>query len=433
VNTVELAYGRHRLTVSLPDEALPSVHRKIELPPLADPAAAVRRAYAEPVGSADLSTLARGRRTACIVICDITRPVPNGLLLRPMIETLLDSGVPNGGITVLVATGLHRPNLGYELAELVGDPWVLNHVRVVNHDARDDASLVDLGRTLTRGTPITVNRLFVEAELRIVAGLVEPHFMAGWSGGRKVVAPGIAGQQSIRTFHSHRFMADPLATQCNLAGNPLHEEQLQIVATIGEAYAVNTVLDEDRRLLQVTFGDIVESHLASVAFAEHASRVQAERRYGTVLTSAGGYPLDKTYYQTVKGMVTPLDILSPGGTLIIVSACSEGLGSEEYAAAQQRLIDLGPTAFLELLASRRLADIDEWQTQMQLRSQVIGSVQLYTEGLNAAARVLTGVETVTDLAAAVRHSIRRTGDRGVAVIPDGPYTVPVRRDVVPAN
>jgi lactate racemase len=426
VDVVELAYGRDRLEVTLPPQARATVFRKAELPPLADPTAAVVAAFAEPVGSGPLAELARGRRSACIVICDITRPVPNGLFLRPMIESLLGAGIPADAVTVLVATGLHRPNLAEELSEVVGDPWVLEHVRVENHDARDEAQLVDLGATVTRGTPVTINRRFVHADLRIVTGLVEPHFMAGWSGGRKVVAPGIAGHRTIRTFHSYPFMADPLATQGNLEGNPLHEEQLQIVATIGEVYALNTVLDEDRHVLQVTFGDIVESHLASVAFAERAAMVPAERQYATVLTSAGGYPLDKTYYQTVKGMITPLDVLAPGGTLIIVSECSEGLGSPEYVDAQQRLARLGPGAFLAELAAKRLADIDEWQTQMQLRSLEVGRVQLFSGGLDGAQRALTVVEPVTDIAAAVAASVEYANDPNVAVIPDGPYTVPVR-------
>lgn len=422
---VHLAYGRGSVAFDLPADAEATVFRKSGLPALTDPGSAVSTALAEPVGSPSLADLARGRRSACIVICDITRPVPNGLILRPLVQTLLEAGLAADEITVLVATGLHRPNEGEELDELVGDPWVLDTVPVENHDARDESRLVDLGRTVTRGTPITVNRRFVDADLRIVTGLVEPHFMAGWSGGRKVVAPGIAGHRTIRTFHSYAFMADPLATQCNLEHNPLHEEQLQVVAAVGEVFALNTVLDDERRLLHVNFGEIVASHLAATTFAERASRVASPRRFATVVTSAGGYPLDKTYYQSVKGMVTPLDVLAPGGTLIIASECSEGLGSAEFVQAQARLLDQGPEAFLAGLSAKTLADVDEWQTQMQLRSQRLGRVQLVSGGLDQAQRRLTGVETVADLSAAVADSMERAADPYVAVVPDGPYTVPV--------
>ena len=325
-DTVAIAYGRGHLPLCMPPDAAVTVIRKHALPKLPDAAAAIRDALeGAPVGSLPLSRLAQGKTSACILICDITRPVPNRLFLRPMIETMVAAGIPLDRITVLVATGLHRPNLGDELAELVGDPWVLAEVRVENHYAQVDDDHIDLGRTATRGTPVKLDRRFVEADLRIATGLVEPHFMAGWSGGRKVIAPGIAGHETIRTFHSARFMEDPLAMQCNLVGNPLHEEQLEIVRTLGDCYALNTVLDEDRDLACVTFGEIIASHAAAVDFVSGSTRVPVGRRFKTLVTSSAGYPLDKTYYQTIKGMVTPLDILEPGGTLIIASECSEGL------------------------------------------------------------------------------------------------------------
>jgi nickel-dependent lactate racemase len=425
MSRIEIAYGRAHLAVDLPPEAEPRIIRKPDLPKLPDPRGAIAAALEAPIGSAPLSRLAAGRRSACILICDITRPVPNKLFLRPMIERMIAAGIPAAGITVLVATGLHRPNEGAELAELVGDPWVLETVRVVNHFARNDADHVDLGLTPTRGVPIRINRLFAEADLRIATGLVEPHFMAGWSGGRKVVAPGVAHHTTIRTFHSARFMEDPLAVQCNLVGNPLHEEQLHIVRRLGDVYALNTVIDEARDLVFVSFGEIVESHLAAVAFIDKATRVAVGRRFGTIVTSSAGYPLDKTYYQTVKGMVTPLDILAPGGTLIIASECSEGFGSAEFKEAQRRLVELGPDRFLATLTAKNLAEIDEWQTEMQLKPMRKGRIQLYTTGLDPELRALTGVETIASVAEAVRASIARSGDRGVAVIPEGPYVVPV--------
>jgi len=341
-----------------------------------------------------------------------------------MIRTLLAGGIPADAITVLVATGLHRPNESAELAELVGDPWVLETVSVENHFARDDAAHVDLGVTATRDTPVRLNRRFVEADLRIATGLVEPHFMAGWSGGRKVVAPGIAHQETIRTLHSARFMEDPSAIQCNLNGNPLHEEQLEMVRMLGDVYALNTVIDQERSLCFVNFGEIISSHMGAVDFVHDACVVPMTRRFKTVVTSAAGYPLDKTYYQTVKGMVTPLDILEPGANLIVASECSEGIGSEEYRAAQRRLVERGDSGFLESILGKRLADIDEWQTEMQLKTTRIAEVHLYAGRLPAEEHALTGVNVIESVEAAVTRSIEETGDSAVAVIPEGPYVVP---------
>jgi nickel-dependent lactate racemase len=419
---VDLAFGRGTLPVSVPDGADVTVIRKAPRTKLG--ADAIARALAEPIGSPPLTELVRGRSSACILICDITRPVPNRLFLRPMIELMLAAGIPREKITILVATGLHRPNLGDELAEVVGDPWVLEHIRVENHFARNDADHVDFGVTATRGTPIKVDRRFVEADLRIATGLVEPHFMAGYSGGRKVIAPGIMHADTIRTFHSARFMEDPLAASGVLDGNPLHEEQLLIVRGLGETYALNTVIDEERDLVYASFGETIASHLAAVRFAQDWTSVMLPRRFKTVVTSAAGFPLDKTYYQTVKGMVTPLDIVEPGGTLIVASECAEGIGSAEFREAQARLVELGPDAFLQSIINKRFADVDEWQTEMQLKSMRVAKVQLYAPGLSIADRALTGVAAIDSVDAAIRASIAHHGDDAVAIIPEGPYVIP---------
>ena len=422
---ITLEYGQTGLDLNLPTGINPTIIRKPEMALPADPNGAITAALDAPMGTAPLGELAAGAKTACILICDITRPVPNHLFLRPLIERLMAAGVPADGITVLVATGLHRPNLGEELAELIGDPWVQETVRVVNHDARDEAAMVHLGTAPTHQCPVALNRLLVEADIKIATGLVEPHFMAGYSGGRKVIAPGVAHHETIRTFHSARFMEHPAATSCNLAGNPLHETQLEIVGMLdGPVLSLNTVLDDQRNLAFVSFGEVIESHMAAVDFARASCEVATGRRFKTVVTSAAGYPLDKTYYQTVKGMVTPLGILADGGTLIIASECSEGVGSPEFRAAQERLVALGPERFLETLTAKSLAEIDEWQTEMQLKPMRVGQIQLYAPDLAGTDHAVTGIERIDDLPAAIAAAAAHHNDPNVAIIPEGPYVVP---------
>jgi nickel-dependent lactate racemase len=423
---IDLSYGRGTLPVSLPDDLQVTVIRKPSMPVLEDPPSAVRAALASPIAARPLAEEARGAASACILICDITRPVPNGLLLPPLVRELMAAGVDPSRILVLVATGLHRPNLGKELEELVGDPWVLRTVRVENHDARDDAAHVDLGFTPS-GTPVKLDRRFTSADLKIVTGLIEPHFMAGYSGGRKVIAPGVAHKDTITTFHSARYMAHPRAENCTLEGNPLHREQLAIAGMLGRVLAVNTVLDEHRRLSFVNFGEVVESHRRAVEFVERFAVVPVPRRFHTVVTSAAGYPLDKTYYQTVKGMVAPLDILASPANLVIASECSEGMGSRGYVDAQRRLVGLGADGFLSDISRKRFADVDEWQTQMQLKPMRVARVHLYAPNLSPADRELTGVHLIDSVEQAVLASVRVSGDRHVAVIPEGPYLVPVHR------
>jgi nickel-dependent lactate racemase len=423
---VELSYGRGTYPVELRDDWAVTVIRKPAMPVLPDAGAAVDAALATPVGARSLADEARDARSACILICDITRPVPNGLLLPRIVRTLLDAGMAADAICVLVATGLHRPNEGSELEELVGDPWVLSTVRVENHFARNDDDHVPLGATRS-GTVVRLDRRFVEADLKLVTGLVEPHFMAGYSGGRKVIAPGIAHSETITTFHNARFMSHPRADNCVLEGNPLHQEQLEIVGMLGKVLAVNTVIDEHRRLSFVNYGEVVDSHLGAVEHIQRYARVSVPRRFKTVVTSAAGYPLDKTYYQTVKGMVGPVDILEPGGNLIVVSECSEGMGSSEYVEAQRRLIEQGVDGFYAGIARKSHADVDEWQTQMQLKPMRAGSVHLFAGGLGPVERGLTGVGVVDQVQETIERCVAQSGDASLAVIPEGPYVVPVYR------
>ena len=395
------------------------------MPVLLNPTHAVEQALQDPVASPSISDLAANCASVCIVICDITRPVPNGLVLPTLVRILLSAGVALEKITILVATGLHRPNLGDELLELVGDRWIYDNVRIENHDARDHASMIRLGETPTDRIPIVLNRRLVEAQLRIVTGLVEPHFMAGYSGGRKVVAPGVAGEETIRTFHNYRFMNDSNATNCNLVGNPLHRGQLEILQALGSVLAVNTVIDEQRNLSFINFGECQQSHLQAVDYVRRYAEIPVDRKFATVVTSAAGYPLDKTYYQTVKGMVGPIQILSEGGTLIIASACEEGLGSAEFRESQVSLIQKGTSGFLDSIRNNPLADIDGWQSQMQIRATNVGRVLLYSPNLSQADRQATGVEMIESVEQAISDSIARSGDPNVAFIPEGPYVIPL--------
>ena len=420
---VDLNYDRGSLGVAVANAWRATVLRKPAMPVLTDPSRAVADALAVPVNAPPLHEAAAAARSACILICDITRPVPNGDILPAVLRTLLAGGLPAEAITVLVATGLHRPNEGDELLEVVGDPWVLDTVPVVNHFARRDADHVEVGTTRL-GNVIKLDQRFVEADLRLAIGLVEPHFMAGYSGGRKIIAPGVAHADTITTFHSARYMEDPHAANCVLTDNPLHEDQLEVVRMIGGAYAINTVLDDERRMSFVNYGEIVESHLQAVAFTRAYTELPVSERFPTIVTSSAGYPLDKTYYQTVKGMVGPLDILSPKGNLIVVSACSEGMGSSDYVEAQRRLIALGPDRFLDSLLDKRHADVDEWQTEKQLAPMRAGTVSLYTTGLNEEERGLTGVAMIDSVEDAIARSVAETGDPRVAFVPEGPYVVP---------
>ena len=429
---IEMRYGKKGLILDLPSDMDVTVIRKSRMPVLDDARGKVRLALERPEGSGSLEDEAKGRGDACILVCDITRPVPNALLLPPLIRTLMDAGLRADRITILVATGLHRPNEGAEMRDLIGDEWVLNTVRVFNHFARSDDDHVHLGRT-PGGIPVKLDRRFVEADLRIVTGLVEPHFMAGYSGGRKVIIPGVAHQDTIRALHSAGLLIRGGVANCVLEGNPLHEEQIHAARMVGRCLAVNTVMDEERRLSFVNFGAIEESHNAAVAFARPFFEVPLARRFGTVITSAAGYPLDQNYYQTVKGMVGVIDMVEPDSDIFVASECACGLGTPEYAEAQGRLVRLGVEEFLSDAVGREYALIDEWESVMQTKAMRTARIHLFSECLSREEKELTGVRTVNMLAHAVADCVKGKRDKRVAVVPEGPYVVPMCRRPNPAG
>jgi len=418
-----LLFGKQELTLNFPDELIIHEINKHPMPLLEDPDASIRQAFLEPIGSPPLPELTVGKKNVCILICDITRPVPNGKLLPPLIDILLDNGLAKEDILILVATGLHRPNEGEELRELVGNDEIFSSFRIENHFARDREAHVDLGET-SQGIPVGIDRRFYTSDLRLVTGLVEPHFMAGYSGGRKVVAPGVAYQDTILKFHTASILEHENSVSCVMSGNPLHEAQIEIVRRIGDIHAVNVVIDDQRRLGQVTFGAIEASHEAAVAFMRRHAEVDINRKFKTIVTSAGGYPLDKTYYQTVKGMVGPMDILAPGGTIIIASECSEGMGSSEFISSQKMLCNHGSKKFMEILEGRQEALIDEWQTEMLLKPLRAGTIKLYTTNLTDKELNQTYVDQINSVQDAVLASVKEQGSKEIAVIPEGPYVAP---------
>jgi nickel-dependent lactate racemase len=422
--SIIMRYGKYGLPLDLPEGLDVTVIQKKVMPVLTDPESALRDAFTGPIGSRSLEEEARGCQSACILICDITRPVPNGTVLPVLVEKLIKAGIKPDGITILVATGLHRPNEGEELRELVGSDWVFQTFTVTNHFARRDEDHEYLG-TLNGSIPIKIDRRFLHADLRIVVGLVEPHFMAGYSGGRKIITPGVAHEDTIRVLHSAAVLEHCRAANCIIDGNPLHDVQMEVLKLIGKCLAVNTVIDEARRISYFNFGDIEASHLAAVAFVRPYAEIPMNRRFRTVITSSAGYPLDRTYYQTIKGMVGALDILESGGDLLIVSECSEGIGSKEFAEAQKELISLGPDRFLEGLMQKTSAAIDEWQSEMLVKALKKGNIHFFSDGLAPEQWALTGVQRSLSPASFLESRLKISADHQVAVIPEGPYVIPV--------
>ena len=335
---VRLDYGKNGLEAELPDDNLIGVLGLSPAAALQDPKHAVDRALAAPIGTAPLAELAMGRGSACIVICDITRPVPNKILLPPVLRTLEKAGIKTDNITILIATGTHRPNLGDELNSLVGTE-VAARYQIVNHDCRDAATHRDLGVS-PNGVPVRLNAAYCDADLKITIGLIEPHFMAGYSGGRKLIMPGLAAFETVQHWHCPRFLESPLATNGVVDGNPVHQESLAIARMAPPDLIVDVTLDEANLITGVFAGELEQAWRAGVEFAARHVRAEAPAPADIVVTTCAGHPLDATFYQTVKGMVGALPAVKRGGTIVIASECSEGVGSPDFARALFETDDL---------------------------------------------------------------------------------------------
>jgi lactate racemase len=417
---VHLEYGRTGLDVELPDRNVVGCLQYRPAQPLDNPEAALRRALQQPTGAAPLTELARGRRNACVVISDVTRPVPNRILLPPILETLEAAGIPRSEILILVATGMHRPNLGQELVEMVG-PFVAEHYRIENHHGTERDEHTYLGTT-PRGVPVWIDARYVQADLKITTGLIEPHFMAGFSGGRKLICPGLAALETVRVWHGPDFLEHPNACNGSLDGNPVHEENTAIGRMAGCDFIVNVVIDAQRQILHVVAGDMEAAFLEGVGFAREPVTAKVAEPVDVVVTTSAGYPLDTTFYQSVKGMVGALSIVKPGGTIILAASLSEGIGSPEF----QRIFDENPTldGFMERLLSKTYFVMDQWQIEELAKVRRQARVKVVSDGLPAETLRRLFVEPAVSVEAAVAEALAQYGPEAtIAVIPKGPYVL----------
>jgi nickel-dependent lactate racemase len=418
---IGLAYGAGEREIEVPSEGplRVDVLRKAPVVPLADPEASLRAALAAPIGAAPLRVLARGRRDAVVVVSDRTRPVPNALLLPPILDALRDGGLPPEAVTVQVATGLHRPASAAELREILG-PELARSLRVVQHDARDVASHLDLGRT-SSGLPIQIDRFFAERDLRIVTGLVEPHLMAGYSGGRKAVCPGLASVETIRVAHG-AVMLDGRVGAGILEGNPLHAALLEVVRRVGVHFSVQVALDHARSVAGVFCGDVEQSHDEAVRFVETESQASIDAFADVVVVSGGGAPLDGTFYQAIKGVAAAAAIVRPGGVILLCASLSEGIGSASFEKCLRE--SRGAAEFEARLDDPSFFAVDQWMVQCLCQALRRARVLLYSDGLPVETQRELFVEPVETPEAGIAHALRTAGpDARVAILPQGPYVL----------
>ena len=334
---VRLAYGRAGLEVDLPPGADVLEPRRLE--GLADEAAAIRRALREPLGCPPLRELVPPGAAVGVSVCDVTRPFPASRVLPVLLEEL-----DRARVTVFVATGTHRACTPDELQRMLGAD-VLAAVRIVQHDAFDRSRHAPLGTVPGSAAPALVERAYLEQDVRLTTGFIEPHFFAGFSGGPKMVVPGLAHLDTVLELHSAARIGDPRATWGVTAGNPVHDGIRAVAERAGVAFNLDVTLNAEHRITHVFAGEPARSHAAGCAFAMETAMAPVERPYDVVVSTNSGYPLDQNLYQTVKGMSAAAQIVRPGGTIVMASECSDGL--PEHGRYKDLLRESeGPAAFL---------------------------------------------------------------------------------------
>jgi nickel-dependent lactate racemase len=409
-----LAYGTSGLAVEVPDHAV--VVEPVEPPALADQAAAIRQALRSPVSGPPLAELVGSGPRVAVVFPDLTRPMPNTTVLPPVLNELEQAGAGPERVELLCATGTHRQATPAEMSDLVGAD-IVDRYRIHDHDSGDH-SHVKVGEV--DGTPVLLDRRYVEADLRIVTGFVEPHFFAGWSGGPKGVCPGLASTETILEAHSPARLADARSTWMVTEGNPVHEFVTAATALCPPDLSVDVTIDSARRLTAVFAAPLPSGHRAACAFAADTVTQTVEGRFDVVVTTNGGHPLDRNLYQAVKGMAAAERVVAPGGIIILAAACGDGVPAD---GAFARIVGEATNAE-ELIRPRGPGQLDGWQAQVLGRVLGHAQVWIYAGGLtdDEARRAL--LTPVHDLSAAVAAALdgRGPGAR-LCVLPHGPLTV----------
>ena len=414
----QLQYGRGDLTIEIPSSDVSVLRTKHE-EGLPNEAAAFREAVRHPIGSAPLKEIVGATEQVAVVIPDITRPLPSDRLLPWLFEEL--SHVPPDNVTIVNGTGSHRTNSEEELAGMVGR-GVFSNYRVVNHNAHDPDTLAFAGRS-PEGRDVYMNREYVEADRRIVLGFIEPHFMAGFSGGYKGVFPAVADIDSIMHYHRASVIGHVRSTWGVLEDNPTQDQIRANGSLLPVDFLINVTINRNKEITDFFCGEVITAHEKGCEANKASVMVACEKEYPIIVTTNGGYPLDQNLYQAVKGMSAAYQIVSDGGLIVSASRCNDGFPN--HGNFRKMLLEhSSPEGMLETIHSPGFSMFDQWQVQLFALILQRARVALYSE-INPDDVRSAHLEPVADITAAISEELKTIGqDAPVAVLPEGPMTVP---------
>ena len=414
-----MAYGRGRMPVDLPEDRT-TVIEPSYTNGLPDEAGAIRHALRMPTGAPPLASLVKADQSVAISVCDITRPMPSERLLPVLLDEL--KHVPDDRIVIVIATGTHRANTRDELIEMLGER-IVDHYPIVNHSAFDEDMLVHLGEVEPH-VPVWLNRHWVDADIRITTGFVEPHFFAGFSGGPKLVAPGLAGFRTTMRLHDAEMIASPNARWGITEGNPIHDAIRRIAAKVGVHFSVDVAINRDRQITSIAAGEIFAVHKAMAARVQQSAMQAFDSPFDVVVTTNSGYPLDQNLYQSVKGMSAAAQVVKPGGAIVCAAECADGLPSHGEYKAILKARD-SPGALLKMICAPGHNRHDQWEVQVQAQIQQRAQVFLKSDGLSPDDVRAAHLTPIDNVEATAHEQLDRAGpDARLCVLPEGPQTIP---------
>jgi nickel-dependent lactate racemase len=432
MQSIGIGYGLNKIYLDFPENSI--IYQSNYQTASDNPEKLLMSSLAFPVGSPSLESKLAGRREGkvVVVVSDFTRPIPYVEFLPELLGILIQNGVKREEIQIIVATGMHRPTTSAEKLKMFGDE-IVNHYTIIDHNAEDDARLIELDGKSWSGEKVRLNKYYVEAGFRILTGLVEPHFMAGFSGGRKTICPGLSSLDAIKKFHGYEFLNHPNASNTVLENNPCHNENSSVARICPSDFLINIILDQQKKINAIISGDQVLSHNKAIEYVKERSCIKVTELSDMAITSCGGYPLDNTFYQCVKGFVNTLPALKNMGELFALGRCSEGIGSTEYEGIMKKYSN-NYSQFLEDIKNNRFFIKDQWQLQMHLRvlnKTGTGNLHFLTSGIPAEELTLMGVtpHSIEDseIVEFIQSRINQAQEKGerIAVFPEGPYCSPV--------
>ena len=413
---IKLPYGESFKTIHIPEKNLAGVLETRQHPGLGNERESILASLREPIDSLPLVDRVDENDRVAIIVTDNTRACPEDRILPPILEEL-EKKISRDNITIIFALGLHPPLDRVQMEKKLGQDIVDNY-RVLNHDIND---CINIGTT-SHGTPIDINRRVIEADFRISTGFIEPHFFAGFSGGRKSIAPGVFSVRAAYKNHSRTMLEHPMAKTGILKDNPVHKDMIEIARAAKLDFIINVLLNKKGEITHVVAGDFIRAHEKGCEIAKEIAGVSLGRKADITITTNSGAPLDLDLYQSVKGMETASHFTRDGGIIIICSACYDGAGPEEFVEIHRSA--KSPQEILEKISDEHPAGV-QWQNQILANIQCKNDIYVVSEMDEKIIRDMM-MTPFPVFERALEDALRRLGkDASIAVIPEGPLVIPL--------